>query len=58
MKTLSDCANGKKDEHKLNKGNKSVMQTTNEQVTIVSELAKCVTRMKAQLCAFMALNSL
>ena len=54
MKTLSDCANGKKDEHKVNKGNKSVMQTTNEQVTIVSELAKYVTGIKAQLCASLA----
>ena len=50
MKTLSDCANGKKDEHKVIKENKSVMQTTNEQVTIVSELAKCVTRMKTIVC--------
>ena len=50
-KILSDCATGKKHEHKVNKGKKSVMQTTDKQVTIVSELGNCVTRLKAQMCA-------
>ena len=51
IKILSDRATGKKHKHKVNKGNKSVIQTTDKQVTIVSELANCVTRLKAQMCA-------
>ena len=51
IKILSDRATGKKHEHKVNKGNKSVMQTPDKQVTIVSKLAMCVARLKAQSCA-------
>ena len=51
IKILSDHATGKKHEHKVNKGIKSVMQTTYKQVTIMSELAMCVARLKAQSCA-------
>ena len=51
MKILSGCATEKKHEHKVSKGNKSVIQTMDKQVTIVSELANCVIRLKAQLCA-------
>ena len=50
-KMLSDRATGKKHKHKDNKGNKSVMQTPGKQVTIVSKLAMCVARLKAQSCA-------
>ena len=48
------CATGKKHEHKVKKGNNSVMQTMNKQENIVRELAKCVTRMKALLCTLAA----
>ena len=54
FKILIDCATGKKHKHKENQGNKSVMQTTNDQANIMSELAKYVTRMEAQLCALAA----
>ena len=51
IKILSGRATGKKHEHKVNKGNKSVMQTSDKQVNIVSELAMYVARLKAQMCA-------
>ena len=51
---LSDCASEKKHKHKANKGNKSAMQTTNENITIVSESAKYATRRKVQLCTLAA----
>ena len=51
IKILSDRATGKKHEHKVNKGNKSVMKTSHKQVTIVSKSAMCVARLKAQSCA-------
>ena len=51
IEILSGRATGKKHKYKVNKGNKSVMYTMNEQVNIVSELDKYVTRMKIQLCA-------
>ena len=51
IKILSDRATGKMHKHKVKKGNKSVMQTPDKQVTIVSKLAMCVARLKAQSCA-------
>ena len=51
IKILSDRATGKKHKHKVNKGNKSAMQTPDKQVTIMSKLAMCVARLKAQMCA-------
>ena len=50
IEILTDRATRKKHKCKTNKGNKSIMQTTNDQVNIVNKLAKYVTRMKAQLC--------
>ena len=51
VKILSNCATGEKYQHKFSKGNTPIMQIMNKQENIVSELAKCVTRMKAQLTA-------
>ena len=54
INVLSDRATGKKYKHKVNKGHQSVMQNMNGEINIVSDLAKYVTRVKAQLCASVA----
>ena len=47
---LTGRATEKKHKHKVNQGNKSVMQISYSRVNTVSDLAKHVTRMKSQMC--------
>ena len=54
IKILIDCATGKKYEYKVNQGNKSVMTIVYSKANTVSELGKCISRMKAQLCTYVA----
>ena len=49
IEMLTGGATGRKHKHKVNQGNKSVMQISYSKVDTVSKLAKYVTRMKSQI---------
>ena len=50
-KILTIRATGRKNVHKANQGNKSVMKISYSKANTMSELSKYVSRMKSQLCA-------